>query len=393
MKIRSLNVRKGRRGFTLVEIMVVMTIIAILISILVPAVGFVREAARGSQCRASLRQFYLGFAGLADRDKAQRYTTGSFDQTRDGCSDTYGWVADLVNAKVCKPIELLCPSNPGVGSEKYNDLMGSSTANTGTEATTAAKQTQGTCGGIGTGAYLADQFLAKGYGTNHMTTWFLGRTGPKLTGTNTTGISTVSMNLCKALIGSKGPLARRIVDQSYVTANTIPFMGDANLGDVRDRYLSQDVISADGTINIPGGSQLVETQSDGPYKRVGVEKPDASVLVFLQSGVSTFSGLASIEQPPKGTAKNGNDQFEYLQDYRDIGVPHGGGGNVLFADGSVKSFSDSNGDTFLNPGFSPDSTANDGYAAGDSTIELPAAEIFSGVLIESFGGSPKQNLD
>jgi prepilin-type N-terminal cleavage/methylation domain-containing protein/prepilin-type processing-associated H-X9-DG protein len=393
MKIRSLNVRKGRRGFTLVEIMVVMTIIAILISILVPAVGFVREAARGSQCRASLRQFYLGFAGLADRDKAGRYTTGAYDQTRDGCSDNFGWVADLVNAKVCKPIELLCPSNPGVGSEKYNDLMGSSTASTSGEATTAARQTQGTCGGIGTGTYLADQFLAKGYGTNHMTTWFLSRTGPKLTGTNTTGISTVSMNLAKSLAQSKGPLARRIVDQSYVTANTIPFAGDSNLGDVKDRYLSQDVISADGTINIPGGSQLVESFSDGPYKRVGVEKPDAAVLVYLQSGPTTFTGLATKEQPPKGTAKLGNDQLDYLQDYRDFGPVHGGGANILFADGSVKSFADSNGDTFLNPGFEPDSTANDGYAANDTTIELPSAEIFSGVLIESFGGSPKQNLD
>ncbi|MGC3967304.1 MAG: DUF1559 domain-containing protein [Pirellulales bacterium] len=395
MKIRSLNVRKGRRGFTLVEIMVVMTIIAILISILVPAVGFVREAARGSQCRASLRQFYLGFAGLADRDKAQRYTSGAYDPTRDGCPDTVGWVADLVNAKVCKPYELLCPSNTGVGSEKYNDILGTATSGGGTEDAPATKQNLGACGTLGTvtGAQLADHFLAKGYGTNHMTTWFLSRSAPLMTGTNTTGISTVSMNICKGLKGSKGPLTRRTVDQSYVTSNTIPFAGDSQLGDVKDRYLKEDVISADGTINLPGGTQLVESFSDGPYKRAGVDKPDAAVLVFLQSGVSTFSGLATKEQPPRGTAKIPNDQFDYLQDYRDFGPVHGGGANVLFADGSVKSFSDSNGDTFLNPGFLPDSTANDGYAANDATIELPAAEIFSGILIEPFGGSPKQNLD
>ena len=61
MKIRSLRLRRARRGFTLIEIMVVMTIIAILIAILVPAVGFVRETARGTQCKSSLRQFFIGF--------------------------------------------------------------------------------------------------------------------------------------------------------------------------------------------------------------------------------------------------------------------------------------------------------------------------------------------
>lgn len=397
MKIRSLKVRKGRRGFTLVEIMVVMTIIAILISILVPAVGFVRETARGSQCRASLRQFYLGFAGLADRDKAQQYVTGAYDATRDGCPDSIGWVSDLVNAKVCKPFELLCPSNPGVGSEKYNDILGSATSGSGAEDAPAVKQNMGACGTLGTvnGTQLADHFLAKGFGTNHMSTWFLVRSAPKTSGTNTAGISTVSMDICKGRKGSKGPLTRRMVDQSYVTANTIPFAGDAQLGDVKDRYLKEDVVSSDGTINIPGGSQLVESFSDGPYKRVGVDKPQAGapVLLFLQTGPTSFTGLATLEQPPKGTAKVGNDGLDYLQDYRDFGPVHGGGANVLFADGSVKSFSDQNGDTFLNPGFTADATATDGYAANDATIELPAAEIFSGILLEAFGASPKQNLD
>lgn len=399
MKIRNLNIKRGRRGFTLVEIMVVMTIIAILISILVPAVGYVRETANESKCRANLRSFFLGMTGYADKNVGNKLSSGAWDGLRDGCMDTVGWVADMVNQKVCKPQELLCPTNVHRGTEKYNDYMGTATAGAKeggpSNLVTGVGYCKTTAPGSWTGTMVADNLLAKGYGTNYMTTWFHSRSAPRVSA-STSGVVTYNASTngkLKGLAGSLGPLTRSMQDNSPVTSNTLPLMGDSNIGDIADRTAEQGIVSTAGVEFIPQGATLAESFSDGPAARGDVSSWQTTAPVTsIYNPTSAIDSIAESEQPPAGSgvAPAVNNAATDLQDYRDFAPAHRGSCNVLFADGSVKSFIDSNGDTFLNPGFDGGSASAKGYT--DNLVELPAAEIFSGILLQKFG-SPKQTLD
>jgi prepilin-type N-terminal cleavage/methylation domain-containing protein len=67
-------VRCTRRGFTLVELLVVITIIGILMSLLMPAVQAAREAARRCQCQNNLKQ--MGLAMLLHLDAMKTFPMG-----------------------------------------------------------------------------------------------------------------------------------------------------------------------------------------------------------------------------------------------------------------------------------------------------------------------------
>lgn len=354
-----------RSGFTLVEMLVVISIISILAGLALPALGSAREAARSTQCKSNLRQLGAGLHSFSGRQG--KMCTGAFDWRLDGAVTEVGWVADLVGQGVL-PGTMLCPSNPLQLSETYDDLLNATAADLkecnvnplGSAGTTLPDGAPlvNPCRQIlalslaprspDRKAIVETSILDRGYNTNYVASWFMVRGGVQLDDSGNLKAGSGCNRIAPDARGcTTGPLSLATLESSAVPTNLLPLLA---CGAGSGKSLSQPL----GTM--PAGTGMAENLTNGPVDKKSLKTP-------------TFAA---------GTKYTGADGWwagwqATLQDYRKFSPVHRGGCNVLMADGSVREFFDVNGDGQLNNGFP--ATAVNGFA--DETVELPSHQVFS----------------
>lgn len=334
-----------RPAFTLVEMLVVISIIAILAAMLLPAIGAARNAARKADCQNSLRQIGVGLLVNAQKDKNHALCTGAMDWVRDGAVTESGWVADLVRQEIYVG-DMLCGGNPARVNESFDALLNLDVANLpastcvdttgsptrfapdGTPITNPCRQIIETALAPGSEPrrlLVEEQIINKKFNTNFAASWFLVRTGVTLNNGQPRLASATCDTSLKSRNATIGPLNLANLDAANVPASNIPLLGDA-----------ATIGSLTHTIgDFSAGELTAQSFTNGPVLKTTMAHP----LI------------------PNGTPMNGGSGWwaiwnkQTLQDYRGFAPVHAGACNVLFADGSVRSVVDSNNDGYLNNGF------------------------------------------
>lgn len=363
------DVRRTRSAsaFTLVELLVVISIIGVLIALLTPAIQAARESSRRTHCANNLRQFGIGFIARAERFQGQ-LCSGAFDWLRDGAVTEVGWVADLVNQGV--PVgNMLCRTNLAQASSVYNDLL-TTDVKSFDECVDRAGSVAGTAPDgspiINPCRQIIDEGLSplseerrlvvetklfeEFFNTNYTASWVFVRGGPLLDSSGNFKAKSANCAANRLARGSTlGPLRLSAVDSSNTPSSTVPLLADGATCDTLKMTIG----------DVEAFTPVVQPFTRGPAQTISptLEPPSFS----------------------PGKPHGGPDGWwavwtnKTLQDYRGFAPVHRGICNVLMADGSVQSFEDLNDDELLNNGFPASATS--GFQ--DDTVEIPRKVMYS----------------
>jgi len=135
MKVRLARPTAGAAGFSLIELLVVISIIGVLVALLLPAVQAAREAARRAQCINNLKQIALAAANYHDQQGAFP-PCGYWRDTGYGIySNAFSFLVHLLPHLEQGAIYNACNIDLNAIIPRTSPFMGSASARSGARAT------------------------------------------------------------------------------------------------------------------------------------------------------------------------------------------------------------------------------------------------------------------